>query len=255
MSFEYIVFGLAFFSFCGGLVDAAVGGGGLIQLPALLHSLPQHSITTVLGTNKLAVLAGTLSSVSKYLRKIKIVWVLMIPTMVSAFIFSYFGAMTASIIPKELMSYIVFFLLIAMAIYTFIKKDLGKNHTHVQCSNKQILMGVFFGGLIGFYDGVFGPGSGSFLIFLFVKCFGFDFLNSSASAKLVNLGTFSASLLFFIPSGHVLWMVGGMVAICNIAGSLTGALLALRYGSGFIRVFFLILLLFLIGRMGIDIFI
>ena len=113
---------------------------------------------------------------------------------------------------------------------------------------------VFFGGLIGFYDGVFGPGSGSLLLFIFVKFFGFDFLNASASAKLVNLGTFSAALMFFVPSGNVLWTIGGVVALCNMAGSLTGVFLALRYGSGFIRIFFLILLIFLIGRMGLSLF-
>ncbi len=94
----------------------------------------------------------------------------------------------------------------------------------------------------------------AFCFFVFVKFFGFDFLNASASAKLVNLGTFSAALMFFVPSGNVLWTVGGVVAICNIAGSLTGVFLALRYGSGFIRIFFLVLLLFLIGRMGLTIF-
>jgi uncharacterized protein len=127
-------------------------------------------------------------------------------------------------------------------------------HSHIQCGKKEVLLGIFFGGLIGFYDGVFGPGSGSFLLFIFVKYFGFDFLNASASAKLVNLGTFSAALMFFIPSGNVLWTIGGVVGACNIAGSLTGVFLALRYGSGFIRIFFLILLLFLIGRMGVSIF-
>jgi len=141
-----------------------------------------------------------------------------------------------------------------MAIYTFTKKDLGKTHANIQCGKKEVLLGILFGGLIGFYDGVFGPSSGSFLLFLFVKFFGFDFLNASASAKLVNLGTFSASLMFFIPSGNVLWMIGGVVAVCNIAGSLTGTFLALRYGSSFIRIFFLILLVFLIGRMGASIF-
>ena len=245
---------LGFFAFCGGLIDAAVGGGGLVQLPALIHALPQYSLATVFGTNKLAVLAGTLSSISTYIKRIKIVWILILPTMVSAFIFAFLGAMSVSFIPKELMKYIVFFLLILMAIYTFIKKDLGKVHTYIQCGKREILLGIFFGALIGFYDGVFGPGSGSFLLFLFVRCFGFDFLNASASAKLVNLGTFSAALLFFIPSGHVLWSIGAIVAICNMAGSIFGAFLALRYGSGFIRVFFLILLVFLIGRMGISIF-
>ena len=119
---------------------------------------------------------------------------------------------------------------------------------------REILLGITLGSFIGFYDGVFGPGSGSLLLFAFVKYFGFDFLNASASAKLINLGTFAAALLFFIPSGHVLWMVGGVVGICNVAGAITGVFLALRYGSGFIRVFFLILLLFLIVRMGISIF-
>ena len=123
-------------------------------------------------------------------------------------------------------------------------KILGKNYYFAE----------MIGGLIGFYDGVFGPGSGSLLLFIFVKFFGFDFLNASASAKLVNLGTFSAALMFFVPSGNVLWTIGGVVALCNMAGSLTGVFLALRYGSGFIRIFFLILLIFLIGRMGLSLF-
>lgn len=254
MDFENILIVLGFFAFFGGLIDAAVGGGGLVQLPALIHALPQYSLATVFGTNKLAVLAGTLSSIFTYIKRIKIVWILMLPTMVSAFIFAFLGAMSVSFIPKELMKYIVFFLLVLMAIYTFIKKDLGKVHTYIQCGKREILLGIFFGALIGFYDGVFGPGSGSFLLFLFVKCFGFDFLNASASAKLVNLGTFSAALLFFIPSGHVLWNIGLIVAVCNMVGSIVGSFLALRYGSGFIRIFFLVLLVFLIGRMGISIF-
>lgn len=254
MDFEYALIALGFFAFCGGLIDAAVGGGGLVQVPALLHALPQHSLATVFGTNKLAVLAGNFSSIFRYLKRIRIVWKLMLPTMISAFIFAFLGALSVSLVPKRLMEYSVFFVLIVMATYTFLKKDLGRTHTHIKCGRKEILLGVFFGGLIGFYDGVFGPGSGSLLLFVFVRCFGFDFLNASASAKLVNLGTFSAALLFFIPSGNVLWAIGGVVALCNIAGSLTGVFLALRYGSGFIRIFFLILLVFLIGRMGMSLF-
>ncbi|MPQ84409.1 TSUP family transporter [Pseudomonas sp. MAFF 730085] len=255
MDFEHALIALGFFAFCGGLIDAAVGGGGLVQLPALLHALPGHSLATVFGTNKLAVLAGNLSSIFSYIKRIKIIWKLMLPTMVSAFIFAFLGALSVSLVPKKLMEYVVFFVLIAMAIYTFAKKDLGLVGRPIKCGNREILLGIFFGGLIGFYDGVFGPGSGSFLLFIFVKYFGFDFLNASASAKLVNLGTFSAALMFFIPSGNVLWTVGGVVALCNMAGSLTGVFLALRYGSSFIRIFFLILLIFLIGRMGLSIFV
>lgn len=221
-------------------------------MPALLHALPQCSVATVFGTNKLAVLAGNLSSVFSYTKRIEIVWKLLLPTLASAFVFALLGAFSVSLIPKAFMEPVVLVVLIVMAIYSFIKKDLGRVHARIECGDKEVLLGVFFGGLIGFYDGIFGPGSGSLLLFLFVKYFGFDFLNASASAKLVNLGTFSAALLFFIPSGHVLWAIGGMVAVCNIAGSLTGGVLALRYGSGFIRVFFLVLLIFLIGRMGVS---
>jgi uncharacterized membrane protein YfcA len=254
MDLEHALIALGFFSFCGGLIDAAVGGGGLVQLPALLHALPQHSLATVFGTNKLAVLAGNFFSIFSYLKRIKIIWKLMLPTMVSAFIFAFIGALSVALIPKRLMEYIVFFVLISMAGYTFVKKDLGMASFHTHCGTREVLLGVFFGGVIGFYDGVFGPGSGSLLLFVFVRYFGFDFLNASASAKLVNLGTFSAALIFFIPSGNVLWAIGGVIALCNIAGSLTGVFLALRYGSRFIRIFFLILLTFLIGRMGLAIF-
>lgn len=254
MDFEQALFALGFFAFCGGLIDAAVGGGGLVQLPALLHALPQYSLATVFGTNKLAVLAGNLSSIYSYTKRIKIVWKLMLPTMLSAFVFAFIGAFSVSIVPKKIMEFVVFFVLIAMAIYTFAEKRLGLISTEFHCGTKEIVWGIFFGGLIGFYDGVFGPGSGSLLLFIFVKYFGFDFLNASASAKLVNLGTFCAALMFFVPTGNVLWAVGGVVALCNIAGSLTGVFLALRYGSGFIRIFFLILLVFLIGRMGLSLF-
>lgn len=254
MDSEQVLIALGFFAFCGGLIDAAVGGGGLVQVPALLHAFPQHSLATIFGTNKLAVLAGNLSSLFSYTKRIKIQWKLMLPMMASALIFAFLGALSVSLMPKRSMEYVVFFMLIMMAGYTFAKKDFGLTAAKEKCGEREILSGFFFGGLIGFYDGVFGPGSGSLLLFIFVKYFGFDFLNASASAKLVNMGTFSAALLFFVPTGNVLWTIGGMVALCNIAGSLTGVFLALRYGSGFIRIFFLILLVFLIGRMGLSLF-
>ena len=253
MTLDQTMVVLGFFAFCGGLIDAAVGGGGLVQVPALLHALPQYSLATVFGTNKLAVLAGNLSSIFRYVRRIKIVWKLMIPMAVSAFVCSFLGALFVSVIPREAMEYVVFCVLVVMAVYTFCKKNLGRVQVAIEYGNKDVLLGVFFGGIIGFYDGVFGPGRGSLVLFVFVKCFGFDFLNASASAKLVNLGTFSAALLFFIPSGNVLWQVGALVGVCNILGSITGVFLALRFGSGFVRVFFLILLVFLIARLGISI--
>lgn len=254
MTFDSSLVMLGFFAFCGGLIDAAVGGGGLVQIPALIHALPSSSLATVFGTNKLAVFLGNAFSISGYLRRVKIAWPLLLPIMLSAFVFSFLGAFSVSLIPKNVMEYVVFLVLIAMAIYTFIKKDLGRHHASPRCGRKEILIGVLAGALIGFYDGVFGPGSGSLLLLFFVKFFGFDFLNASASAKVINLGTFSAALLFFMPSGHVLWSIGALVSACNVAGAFTGIFLALRYGSGFIRIFFLILLVFLIGRMALSMF-
>ena len=255
MEYQNILFTIGFFAFCGGLIDAAVGGGGLVQLPALMHAFPKHSLATVFGTNKIIAMAGTVSSALAYFKKVTINWKLIIPTMLAAFIFSFFGAMSVSLIPKELMRYIVFFLLIIIAIYTFAKKDLGQIHTVLQTGKKEIAIGIFFGAMIGFYDGIFGPGTGSFLLFLFVKVFAFDFLNASASAKLVNVATNIAAMFFFIPTGHVIWTAAAILAVCNILGAMTGTALALRYGSGFIRIFFLFLLVFLIGRMGYDLFI
>ena len=254
MSIDFSLFALGSFAFCGGLIDAAVGGGGLVQIPALIHALPGYSLATVFGTNKLAVLLGNSVSISGYLRRVNIVWKLIIPTMMAACVFSFTGAYAVSLVPRAVMEYLVFVVLIVMAVYTFMKKDLGRIHADIRIGRKEVLLGVVLGAFIGFYDGIFGAGSGSLLLFAFVKCFGFDFLNASASAKLINLGTFTAALLFFVPSGNVLWITGCIVGICNVAGAMTGVFLALRYGSGFIRIFFLLLLLFLIGRMGISVF-
>ena len=255
MEYQSILFTIGFFAFCGGLIDAAVGGGGLVQLPALMHAFPKHSLATVFRTNKIIAITDTVSSALAFFNNVTINLKLIIPTMLAAFIFSFFGAMSVSLIPKELMRYIVFFLLIIIAIYTFAKKDLGQIHTVLQTGKKEIAIGIFFGAVIGFYDGIFGPGTGSFLLFLFVKVFAFDFLNASASAKLVNVATNIAAMFFFIPTGHVIWTAAVILAVCNILGAMTGTALALRYGSGFIRIFFLFLLVFLIGRMGYDLFI
>ena len=108
--------------------------------------------------------------------------------------------------------------------------------------------------MIGFYDGIFGAGSGSLLLFMFVKVFGFNFVQASAYTKVVNLATFTSALLFFIPSGHVLWHISGLVALCNVSGSIVGVYLALRYGNGFIRWFFLMLLMLLITHMALTLF-
>ena len=254
MLFESINFSLVFFAFCAGLVDATVGGGGLILVPALMYAYPNLNIATIFGTNKVTALASASSSAFGFIQRVSIPWKLILPTMGSAFIFAYIGALSVAYIPKTIMQYAVFVLLIVMAVYTFIKKDLGKVHTQRHVGTKEIAIGILFGALIGFYDGVFGPGSGSFFLFLFIKVFAFDFIHAVASAKLLNIATFSAALIFFIPAGHVLWAVSFYMMISAMIGALIGTQLAFKYGSGFIRVFFLVLLIFLIARMGYQLF-
>lgn len=253
--FESINLSLVFFAFFAGLVDATVGGGGLILVPALLYAYPNANIASIFGTNKITALASASSSAYGFLQRVKLPWKLILPTMLSAFVFAYLGAISVSIIPKTLMQYAVFILLIAMTIYTFIKKDLGCVHTEVHVGKQQIALGIFFGALIGFYDGIFGPGSGSFFLFLFIKVFAFDFIHAVASAKLLNIATFISALIFFIPEGHVIWSASFYMIFSAMIGAYVGTKLAFKYGSGFIRIFFLILLLFLIGRMGYQIFV
>lgn len=247
-----LLLSLAFFAFCAGLIDAAVGGGGLIQIPALFNAFPQLPAATLFGTNKIASICGTFSALLSYLKRVKLVWALVVPAMLAAFIFSFCGAAVVAYIPKHIMQPMVFILLIMMAVYTFMKKDFGALHLPSAVGNKEKLMAVACGAAIGFYDGVFGPGTGSFLIFLFIRFFAFDFLHASAAAKLVNFSTNAAALLYFAPTGHVLWKIAGVMAVCNVLGAISGSIIALRYGSAFIRVLFLLLLVLLIGKMGFN---
>ena len=254
MLFESINFSLVFFAFCAGLVDATVGGGGLILVPALLHAYPHSNIASIFGTNKVVALASASSSAIGFIRRVNIPWKLLLPTMLAAFIFAYLGAQSVTHIPKQIMQYAVFMILIVMAIYTFLKKDLGQIHTQIKIGSRQIISGILFGALIGFYDGVFGPGSGSFFLFLFIRVFAFDFIHAVAAAKLLNIATFIAALMFFIPEGHMIWSASLYMIVSAMCGAYVGTRLAFKYGSQFIRFFFLILLIFLIARMGYDLF-
>ncbi|MDF0604922.1 TSUP family transporter [Neisseriaceae bacterium TC5R-5] len=243
---------LCVMAFVAGLVDAAVGGGGLIQIPALFSALPQLAPATLFGTNKMASAMGTLSATRSYLRRVKIPWRLVLPAALTAFFLSIAGAATVSIIDKAVLRPLVLLMLIVMLIYTLWKKDLGKLHKPVAIGRREIALGALIGGAIGFYDGLFGPGTGSFLMFLFVRCFAFDFLHASASAKVVNLTTNVAALLFFIPSGNVLFQYALPMAACNIAGAIVGSHLAIKNGTGFIRILFLLLTVTLISKLGWD---
>jgi len=249
MEFD-IILSLVFFAFCAGAIDAAVGGGGLIQIPALMGALPHYPAATIFGTNKLASICGTASAAFSYLKQVKLQWKLLAVIGVTAYISSFGGAACVSLIPQEILRPFVLFMLIVIAIYTFFKKQFGQTHVQQEMTNKMLLIAGLGGLLIGFYDGLFGPGTGSFFIFYFIRFLKVDFLHASALSKIGNFMTNFAALSFFVPTGHVLFQLGLMMAVANVFGSLLGVKMAIKYGSGFIRIIFLILVSILICRLG-----
>ena len=252
MAWELIL-GLVFFAFCAGTIDAAVGGGGLIQIPTLMGALPQTAPATLFGTNKLASICGTGSAAFSFMRRVKLQWLLLAVIAVFAFISAFVGAACVSMVPTHILRPIVLVMLVVIAIYTFIKKQFGQVHVDQRITPKLLIFAAIGSLAIGFYDGIFGPGTGSFFIFFFIRFLQVDFLHASALSKIGNFMTNLAALSFFIPTGHVMFQLGLLMAIANIAGSLLGVRLALKYGSGFIRILFLILVSILICRLAYQI--
>ncbi len=249
-----VIITLIFIAFFAGAIDAAVGGGGLIQIPALMGALPHTSTATIFGTNKLASICGTASAAFSYLRQVKLEWKLLAVVAITACMSSFGGAACVSMIPQEVLKPFVLFMLIVIAIYTLIKKQFGQHHVQQQLTTKMLILAGIGGLTIGFYDGIFGPGTGSFFIFFFIKYLKFDFLHASALSKIGNFMTNFAALSFFVPSGHILLSLGLMMAVANVCGSLVGVKMALKYGSGFIRILFLILVSILICRLAYQMF-
>ena len=234
-----------------GFVDAIAGGGGLIQLPALLIGMPQASTVEVLGTNKLASIFGTTASALMYRRRVKTDAKFLASMAIPAFIGSVLGALSASKIPAQSMRPIVFILLVAVAIYTWRKPELGSIEEPRHETKKRFSISVAAGTIIGFYDGIFGPGTGSFLMLTLIYL-GFAFLSASAIAKVVNVSTNLGAVLVFGFHGAIIWQVALVLAAANIVGGLMGARLAIRGGSTLIRKVFLLVTLVLIMKVGID---
>lgn len=237
-----------------GFVDAVAGGGGLIQVPTLLMALPAESPATVFGTNKLASFFGTGNAALRYARRIALPWGIALPAAIAAFVFSFAGAAAVAWLPKDVVRPLVLALLVLVMLYTVVKPNFGALAGERLAPHLERRFALLAGAALGFYDGFFGPGAGSFMIFAFVRFFRLDFLHASGAAKVVNFSTNAAALAYFVPSGHVLWMIGLAMAAFNIAGALLGARLALRHGSGFVRGVFLVVASLLIARLGYDTF-
>jgi len=243
---------LCSFAFLAGFIDSIAGGGGLIQLPALLIFLPQAPVAHLLGTNKLASIAGTSFAVVQYARHVGINWRATLPATISAFVLSFLGARTAAVLNTEVMRVIVLILLVAIAAYTFIKKDFGTIHSPKLTHSMQFMFSVAAGMTIGFYDGFFGPGTGSFLIFVFIGIFGFNFLAASASAKLINFATNLSAMLYFAFTNNILYNLAIPMAVFNVLGSLAGTRLAILKGSRFVRIVFLVVVAGMILKLAYD---
>ena len=253
VSIEVIIF-LILASGFAGFVDSIAGGGGLIQLPALLVSMPGTAPATLLGTNKLPSFLGTSVATASYLRKIKPDFKLAFAMALPAFVGSGMGASVATQIPKAAFRPIILVLLSIVLIYTWRKKELGLVENFRYARHHQVAMGALAGLIIGFYDGIFGPGTGSFLMLILVALLGFPFLPATVTAKIVNLSTNLGAILVFGINSQIIWLLGLTMAIGNVTGGFLGARWAVKGGSGLVRKMFLFVTTILILRLGYDTF-
>ena len=239
----WVLAALVLAAFVAGWVDSVVGGRGLIQLPALVIALPADASTPeILGTNKLSSVAGTLVATLTYLRTIRVPVGMVLPLVVAAFAGSAAGSSVARFIPKDLLTPVVLVAVVAVGAYTYLKPTLGRVHEERHSGWSRAWRSGLIGVVIGFYDGVLGPGTGSFFVIAIVAFLGFGFLQGTVAAKLANLTTNLASILVFGIHGEVLWVLGGCMAIANLAGGFIGAKMAMRHGNEFIRTVFLVVI-------------
>ena len=247
------LFALCGFAFLAGFIDSVVGGGGLVQIPALLVLLPHDTpVADVLGTNKFVGVTGTAAAAWNYARHVPIDWRSTLPTAAAGFVFSFFGALTVSHLNPAALRPLVLVLLITVAVYTYARKDFGSLHAPRLHPSTARWIGTGVGAVIGFYDGFFGPGTGSFLIFTFIGVFGFGFLAASASSKVVNTATNLSTVGYFVLTGHVYYRLAVPMAVCNVLGSFVGTRLAILRGNKFVRWFFLAVVTAIIGRLAYD---
>lgn len=242
-------------AFLAGFVDAIVGGGGLIQTPMGLILLPNLPVATIIGTLKIPSFSGTLFAAFQYLKKIEINWKLLSIMMILAVPAAFAGSTLLTYVSNDFMKPLLLIVLSLLVIYTYVKKNFGQHAAKSHSPKQQIMYAVLISFIIGFYDGFIGPGTGSFLVLAFIILMGFDFLQASANAKMVNLATNFGSICLFISKGKIIWMVAIPMAICNAIGGFIGAKLAINKGNKFIRIFFLIVVIGTLIRFGYDVFI
>jgi uncharacterized membrane protein YfcA len=233
-----------------GFVDAVVGGGGLVQVPALFGALPSASAASLLGTAKLSSIAGTTLAAWRYLRSVRLDGVAVLGAVLGAALTAWAGAAVVSLLPRDWADPLILLLLVGVAAVTLRRRAMGLDHSPRWSGRAAWWPAFLTGSAIGFYDGFFGPGTGTLLMFIFVRAFRYDFLHASAISKLVNWVTNCSALAFFIPAGQVIWALGMLMAVCNVGGAWLGTRMAVRGGSGLVRRVFIGVLLVMIARMA-----
>ena len=254
MDTEFLFLALGLAALFAGFVDSIVGGGGLIQLPALFAAFPNTAPATLFGTNKLASIVGTTSAAIQYSRRVEIPWRVAGPGAVAALVGSWYGAKAVAYLDPAILRPLILALLVLVAVYTFLRKDLGSVSKEPAHGGRSVAIALGVGAVIGFYDGFFGPGTGSFLIFLFIRLLGMDFLRASVSAKILNVATNLAAISFFVGNVELMWKLAAVMAVCNLTGSVLGSRMALKHGTGFVRKMFLAVVTVLILRLAYDTF-
>lgn len=240
--------------FAAGFIDAIAGGGGLIQTPALLLTFPDENPVSVVGTSKTAAFFGTATAALKYRKSIKSDPKLLLAMIVPAFIGACFGALLASHISAEVFKSAIFFMMIAIFIYTWTKPELGTVQLDKHSPRKLLYIGAAAAFVIGFYDGLIGPGTGTMLMIFLVAVMGFAFVGASAIAKAVNATTNMASIIVVGFTLGIMWKLGLALGVANLIGGYLGSHLAIKKGSQFIRIFYLIVTAVLILRLGYSLY-
>lgn len=247
MTHEFLI--LLPLAFITGAINAAVGGGGLIQVPGLYAVLTAATPAQLMGTDKLASIFGHATSMRQYAMKMALPWRLVLLTALAAFIGSLSGVSIMSIVPASWMRPVVIVILAVMLAYTWFRPAFGTQDANKPITRSDLWKGLALGFAIGFYDGFIGPGTGSFLLFLFVRCFHFDFLKATACAKVVNFATNLAALAFLVPTMNVLYHFAVPMGLAGVAGALVGTRLAMKGGNQWIRRLFLVLAISLLAKL------
>jgi len=243
---------LALVALAAGWVDAVVGGGGLLQLPALLL-VPGIAPVQALATNKLASICGTTTSAVTYYRRVRPDLRTALPMAGSALAGSAGGAALATLLPAAVFTPIILVALVVVAVFTVARPAMGARTRLRFTGRRHYGSAVGIGALIGAYDGLLGPGTGSFLVIALVGVLGYNFLEASAKAKIVNVATNLGALALFVPHGAVLWGPGLVLGVANMAGGYLGSRTAIARGTGFVRAAFLVVVAALVARLGYDV--